>query len=479
MPEPVRLMKHSRSARVAAVVAALTMLGPMQVASADEVAPDPPAPGPATVAMATTIRVVGRGDARACRGVAGACTLERAAGARIELRVEPTGALAGRTVRLERSWRRPGTSRLTARQSLRRVLGGERLAMQLPLSLAATQPGLWCVRALVDADPSTAAPAASATPTCVRLRPPIEIGWAGDTVVGSHYGLPPLGGRLQLAGVHHLLQRPDLMIGNYEGTLSRGGSPRCTGAPPCFIFQAPPERARNLALAGFDVMNLANNHGLDMGLGARSQTVAALDRVGIDASGLPGQVTVEQVADTRVAIVGFSPYPGTTSMRSTSAVRELVQRAARRGDMVVAAFHAGLEGARGAHVPRGADAGTYTRAAAHAAVDAGADVVFGSGPHVVRGVERYRGAFIVYSSGNFAGWHNFALGGLASQSGVVRVTFDHTGQATDAWWDGVVIDQPGSPRPDRSGRVVRHVASLSRADFGSRAARFARSGRFH
>jgi hypothetical protein len=122
--------------------------------------------------------------------------------------------------------------------------------------------------------------------------------------------------------------------------------------------------------------------------------------------------------------------------------------------------------------------GTMTRAAAHLAIDAGADVVFGSGPHVVRGVERRRGRYIVYSSGNFAGWHNFGGGGLLSQSGVVRMTFDSFGRPRAAAWDGVVIDGPGIPRPDRSGAVLRHVASLSRADFGSRAARFRRDGSF-
>ena len=85
----------------------------------------------------------------------------------------------------------------------------------------------------------------------------------------------------QQAQVAPLLQRPDLMIGNYEGTLSRGGSSRCSGGPLCYIFQAPPERARNLAIAGFDVMNLANNHALDYGSAARRQSVAALRAAGV------------------------------------------------------------------------------------------------------------------------------------------------------------------------------------------------------
>jgi hypothetical protein len=436
----------------------------------------PPARAEAVPVLRATLRVVGAGQDRACRGVAGACTVETVAGARLELRVEPAGALAGRTVTIERAWRTPGASSLRGRAARRRTLGSERLALQLPASVAfGTAAGTWCVRAsATDVD---GAPV-SAPPTCLRLRPPVEIGWAGDVVVGSSYGLPPNGGRDQLAAVEPLLRAPDLTIGNYEGTLSHGGSRRCSGGPLCFIFQGPPERARNLATAGFDVMSLANNHALDMGTGARRQTVEALRRVGIDAAGLPGAVTVEQVADTRVAIVGFSPYPGTTSMRDLDAVRDLVRAARRAGDVVVVTFHAGLEGAAGAHVPHGADYGTNTRAAVHAAIDAGADVVFGSGPHVVRGVERRHGALAFYSTGNFAGWHNFGLSRLTSQSGVVRVTLDHRGTTLDASWDPVVIARPGIPRPDRSGAVLDRVRSLTRADFGGpHAVRIGRTGR--
>lgn len=414
------------------------------------------------------------GASQACRGGARPCTFEALGGAQLELRASPAVALAGVGVEIESSWRRPGTRRFVQRSRIVTRLGvaGDAVA----LSRIVRASGTWCVRSSIVGAPDLAA--ASAGPTCVRYRPPVEIGWAGDIVIGSSYGLPPNGGRDQFSKVSKLLRAPDLMIGNYEGTLSRGGSSRCSGGPLCFIFQAPPERARNLRSAGFDVMSLANNHGLDKGADARNQTVAALARVGIPAAGLPGRVTTVQVEDTRLAIVGFSPYLGTTSMRSPRAIRALVRAAAAAGDVVVVVFHAGLEGAAGAHVPRGADYGTQTRSALHAAVDAGADVVLGSGPHVVRGVERYRGSYIVYSAGNFAGWHNFGIGGLTAQSGVVRFTFDYSGHAAGGTWDGVVIDQPGVPRPDRSGAVVRRVASLSRADFGRRGARFSRDGRF-
>ncbi len=449
---------------------------PAPVDPAPPTEPAPPAPA-APPTLATGMRDGAAGAFAACAGLADACIVGTPRGRVLELRATPPESGAGATVRLEVSWRPPGSRRLRPRAARSLTLGADAAGATVSLPTIVRAAGTWCVRARM-LDAAGVVVASAPATTCVRWRPPIELGWAGDIVIGSHYGLPPNGGRDQFRYVDHLLRAPELMIGNYEGTLSRGGSARCSGGPPCFIFQAPPERARNLRTAGFDVMNLANNHGLDKGEHARRQTVRALERVGIAAAGLPGRVTIKRVQDTTVGIVGMSPYPGTTNMRSPSAIRELVTEARRRADVVVVAFHAGLEGAAGAHVPRGTDYGTDTRGATHAAIDAGADVVFGSGPHVVRGVERYRGRYIVYSSGNFAGWRNFGIGGLTAQSGVVRMTFDYRGRPVAAAWDGVIIRGPGIPHVDRSGDVVRRVAALSRDDFGRRAARFMRDGSF-
>lgn len=435
--------------------------------------PTPEVTPPATLVAGVR---VGGGSLRTCGGVAGACVVANLAGVTLEVVLRGAAPPDGPwRAEVTPSRRTPGSSAFVAAPARSFAVAAGATSVVLPASALVRGSGTSCLRVrAVTAAETVGAPGLA----CIRLRPRIEIGWAGDIVIGSSYGLPPLGGRTQLAKVHRLLRAPDLMIGNYEGTLSRGGSPRCGGGALCYIFQAPPERARNLATAGFDVMNLANNHALDMGAAARRQTVAALARHGIETGGLPGRVIVQQVEDTKVAIVGISQYPGSTTPRDPAAVRRLVRAADRAGDVVVVAFHGGLEGARGAHVPRGSDYGIATRRALHAAVDAGADVVLGSGPHVVRGVERYRGAFIVYSSGNFAGWRNFGLGGLSSQSGVVRMSFDHRGATTSATWDGVIIDGPGIPRPDRSGAVVRRVASLSRQDFGRAGARFTRAGSF-
>src|SRR4051812_25398380 len=90
----------------------------------------------------------------------------------------------------------------------------------------------------------------------------VTIGWVGDTVLGSRFGTPPARGRGLLRAVRGDLRRPDVMLGNLEGTFSVGGSSKCGPGPSrtCFAFQAPPSFAPTLGWAGFDVMSLANNH---------------------------------------------------------------------------------------------------------------------------------------------------------------------------------------------------------------------------
>jgi capsule synthesis protein PGA_cap len=310
----------------------------------------------------------------------------------------------------------------------------------------------------------------------------ITIGWVGDVTPGSRYGLPAQGGRALFAGVRPLLREPDLMVSNLEGTLGVGGLPKCPpGTDNCFAFQAPPGNARALRDAGIDLVNLANNHAFDYGEAGRTQTLGALTAARVAFTGLPGDVRVLERRGVRVAFVGFSTYRWTPSMDDTATVRALVDQAAALSDVVVVLFHAGAEGADRTAVPAGRewaygeDRGD-SRAFAHLAIDAGADLVLGSGPHVIRGLESYRGRLIAYSLGNFAGAHNFASGGTLSVSGLLAVRVDRRGRLRSGWWHGMALDASGAPHPDR-GASRALVAQLSARDFGASAPRVLASGR--
>lgn len=330
-------------------------------------------------------------------------------------------------------------------------------------------------------EPASAEAAAPRAERPKRART-LTIGWVGDVTPGSQYGLPAAGGRALFARVRRALREPDLMVANLEGTLSVGGASKCpVGAENCFAFQAPPANALALHDAGIDLVNLANNHSFDYGEAGRTQTLAALTAGHVAFTGLPGNVRVLTRRGVRVAFAGFSTYRWTPSMNDPQAVRALVDQAKAIADVVVVLFHAGAEGSDRTAVPAGRefafgeDRGD-SRAFAHAAIDAGADLVLGSGPHVIRGLETYKGRLVAYSLGNFAGAGNFASGGTLSVSGLLTARVDRRGRLRNGWWRGMMLDGSGAPRPD-AGASRTLVAQLSARDFGAAAPRVLGTGR--
>ncbi len=323
----------------------------------------------------------------------------------------------------------------------------------------------------------------TAAPATHRATAPVTIGWAGDAVpASSSLGLP-LAPSVLFAAVRPILEQPELMFGNLEGTLTDRGSSKCgAGSTDCFAFRAPPSYAKVFAAAGYDVVNQANNHAADYGSVGHADTYAALDAAGLAHTGAPGEIAIRTVHGTRVAFLGFSTYPWTSNLNVPSAVKRLVRKARSQADVVVVALHGGAEGADATHVPNGhqfflgEDRGDL-RSFARTAIDAGADVVVGSGPHVVRGLEFYKRHLIAYSTGNFVGYgHVFALQGLLSVSAVLDLTLGPDGSFRTARIIPIRLSSNGIPAPDPSGEAVSVMRRLSQEDFGARAARVAANG---
>ena len=158
----------------------------------------------------------------------------------------------------------------------------------------------------------------------------------------------------------------------------------------------------------------------------------------------------------------------------------LVRRAAARADVVVVTMHAGAEGAGrtrvrpGAEIYLGEPRGNAVLFA-RAMVRAGADLVVGHGPHVLRGIEWYRGRLIAYSLGNFAAHHTLAVSGVLGVSAILRVRL----RADGSWVGGKLVATrlvgAGVPTLDPSASARPLVDRLSRQDFGRSAVRVARS----
>jgi poly-gamma-glutamate capsule biosynthesis protein CapA/YwtB (metallophosphatase superfamily) len=296
----------------------------------------------------------------------------------------------------------------------------------------------------------------------------------GDTAMGVTPTLPPepatyldpiKGG---LAG--------DVVFGNLEGTLTDVSEDvKCGGADPgtCFAFRAPPEYAKYLADAGFTVMNLANNHSYDFGEAGQEETIEALRGAGIEPTGLPAEATYVTAGGEKVAFLGFAPYDYTNLLTDLETARVLIREARENAGIVVVAIHAGAEGSDALHVNGeeeiylDEDRGN-AEAFAHMAVEAGADLVLGSGPHVLRGMEIYRHRLIAYSLGNFSGYHNFSLEGVLGESVVLHVTLAADGSFRAGRIASVSLIENGQPVPDPEQRAASLIAELSEEDFGSK-----------
>jgi poly-gamma-glutamate capsule biosynthesis protein CapA/YwtB (metallophosphatase superfamily) len=289
----------------------------------------------------------------------------------------------------------------------------------------------------------------------------------------SDEGLPSGGVGGALGPIRGAL-KADVVTGNLEGTLTSGGSSKCGGGSggTCFAFRAPTSYARGFRRAGFDVLNMANNHAHDFGDGALAETASALRGAGIVPVGVGSSITTLRVGDAKLAFVGFSSYPWSASLLDLGAAQSLVRAAAASADLVVVMFHGGAEGADRTHTPFGSETAFgenrgNLRAFAHAVIDAGAGLVLGSGPHVIRGIERYRDRLVAYSLGNFAGPNTLGSSGVTGLSAVLRLRLTDQGDVLGGRWIPVAL-QGGLPRLDPSRRSVALVRSLSFSDFKSR-----------
>lgn len=285
------------------------------------------------------------------------------------------------------------------------------------------------------------------------------------------------------AGIRRFLRHTDLAVANLEGTLATGGAPKCvqSASSGCFTFRASPAWAATLRATGFTVLNVANNHALDYGIEAKNETLAALRRARITYQGLPGQIAYVHAGKVKVALIGCAPYRWAQSLLDMRGSRALVRKAARHADVVLVYMHAGAEGTGAEHV-RGSE--TYlgeprgnAREFAHAMIESGADLVFASGPHILRGIEWYRRRLVAYSLANLASTHTLSTQGSLAFSALLRVRLDSRGRFAAGFIVPLRLVGAGRPVLDGRREAIARIRILSREDFGARAMRLSLTGR--
>jgi poly-gamma-glutamate capsule biosynthesis protein CapA/YwtB (metallophosphatase superfamily) len=300
--------------------------------------------------------------------------------------------------------------------------------------------------------------------------------------MGSTPDLPPEDGRHLFDAVAGQVTGA-VALANMDQALTEDvASSKCAaGGGDCFAFRTPASYAERLHEAGFTIINLANNHSHDFGDSELRDTEAALTAHGLLYTGMPGQITIQNAGPVRIAFLGFAPYGWAQSLLDISAAQQLVRRAATKADLVLVTIHAGAEGADMGHVRPGTE--TFLgedrgdpMAFSHAVIDAGADAVLGSGPHVLRGMEWYRGRLIAYSMGNFLGYHTLSPSGPLGVGGILTLTLAPDGTWHGGHLTGTQMIGPGLPQIDPGHRAVGLVGGLSRSDFGGCGAVFTATG---
>ncbi len=299
----------------------------------------------------------------------------------------------------------------------------------------------------------------------------------GDIMPGTNFPsadyLPPNKGQDIFTPLAPILKNADITIGNLEGCLLNAGGTvkKCQDTTKCYAFRIPTYFAEITKEAGFDVVNLANNHSGDFGSIGRNSTRKTLDSVGIRYAGLNScpSLIFEQNG-LRIGFCGFSPFVGTPDILNTDTIRAVIRALDSLCDIVIVAMHAGAEGSKFTHVTKQSelfydeDRGNVY-AFAHLAVDCGADVVLGHGPHVTRAVELYKDRFIAYSLGNFCTYARFNLKGENGVAPLIKISVTKEGAFLKAQVFSIKQIGEGGPLIDEAATALQQIIALSRSDF--------------
>ena len=297
----------------------------------------------------------------------------------------------------------------------------------------------------------------------------------GDIMMGTNYpdqlSMPPIDAFL-LRPVTEALKKGDIVFGNLEGPiLDSGGVPKTCGDPAsCYVFRQPSYFVKELKDAGFNMLSIANNHVSDLGEPGRISTVSSLKKHDIR---FAGQTTCPwdtlRVKGILVGMTAFAPNKGCLDINDEKELQKIVKQLDAFCDIVIVSFHGGAEGQAHTHVPRkhemflGQDRGDVYDFA-RKAIDAGADVVLGHGPHITRAIDMYKGRFIAYSMGNFCTYEKFNIKGISGMAPIFELRINKTG----AFIDGRVISTRqfgrGGPVIDEEQSVIQEIKRLTSED---------------
>ena len=300
----------------------------------------------------------------------------------------------------------------------------------------------------------------------------------GDIMLGSNYPfeyLLPKNDANILQNTQNILKSADITVGNLEGTLfDNDGTPKsCNNPNVCYVFRMPLRYATYLKQAGFDYLSIANNHSNDFGEIGIKETMKNLDNLGIKYSGIKdiAESAILEKDGKKFGFISFSPNSATVKLNDYNYAKKLISELKSKVDIVIVMFHGGAEGANAEHITKrheifhGEDRGNVYEFA-HFAIDNGADVIFGQGPHVTRAVELYKNKFISYSGGNFATFGKINVSGSMGIAPIFKIRIDNKGD----FISGEIIPvrqtyKSLGPFIDSEKLAIKKIISLNKSDF--------------
>tara|TARA_Y100000590_G_scaffold78323_1_gene86985 strand:+ start:1305 stop:2357 length:1053 start_codon:yes stop_codon:yes gene_type:complete len=316
----------------------------------------------------------------------------------------------------------------------------------------------------------------------------IDVVAVGDMMIGTNYPsekyLPNKGGSEIFDEVKYIIKEADLAFGNLEGTIlsGEGEIKNCNDITKCYAFKSPDEYVKNYKDAGFDILSLANNHINDFGKIGRDNTTKLLKENEIYFSGtIESPYSIFTKDNIRFGFTAFSPNKGTLQINDYDKAVEIVKYLDLNCDVVIVSFHGGGEGSQYNRVNRkreyflGEDRGNpyeFSRVV----IDAGADLVFGHGPHVVRAIDLYKNRIIAYSLGNFATYGRFNLSGIRGLAPILKVKINDKGEFL---WGKILSAKQkglGIPTLDYNNEAAIEISRLTKVDFPKSLLKIDRSG---
>jgi hypothetical protein len=316
-------------------------------------------------------------------------------------------------------------------------------------------------------------------PVLALAQSTLKLAFAGDIMMGTNYPdnsyLPSNDGAELFQDVAPIIKNADCAFGNLEGVLldKGGNAKKCSNPKYCYAFRTPVKYVKNLTDAGFDAMSIANNHANDFGLVGRESTMNTLKQAGIHYSGQKGycETSIFTIANVKYGFCAFGHSVNTPSINDLENAKSTIASLKAECDIVVVSFHGGAEGTKYPHVTGktetflGENRGNV-KEFAHTCIDAGADIVYGHGPHLPRAIELYNGHLIAYSLGNFCTPYRVSLVGTLGYAPVLEANIDKkTGKFINGKINSFTQQRGIGPRIDTKNIVADNIRKLTLADF--------------